>query len=81
MAKRFEKARAYTEKYKNLLLPCRFCHNPDIRIVSDRGMFPPRDEWSVVCTTPKCHCTCGYTSVRAAIAAWNGSASKTDTVG
>lgn len=81
MAKRFEKAKVYTEKYKSVLLPCRFCHNPDIRIVSERGMFPPRDEWSVVCMTPKCDCTRGYTSVKAAIAAWNENAQRSCTIG
>ena len=33
MAKRFEKAKEYTEKYKSELLPCKVCGNTDVRIV------------------------------------------------
>ena len=71
MAKRFEKARQYTEKYKDKLIPCKYCGNNDIRIVSDRSIFQPRDEWAVVCTTKSCDSTSSYTSVKAAIEAWN----------
>lgn len=73
MAKRFEKAKEYTEKYKNQLLPCRYCGNTDIRIVSDRTIFPSpsRDGWSVCCSTKSCDCTNVYTSVKKAIEAWN----------
>lgn len=71
MANRFEQAKLYTQKYKHLLLPCKWCGNTEIHIVSDRGIFPPRNEWSVVCTTPKCDCTRGYTSVRTAVTKWN----------
>lgn len=64
MAKRFEKAREYTKKYGPQLLPCRFCGNTDIRIVSDRTIFPPKDGWGVVCTTDSCDSTITYTSFR-----------------
>lgn len=78
MAKRFEKAKAYTEKYRDVLLPCRYCHNTDIRIESERTMTPgaTRDAWSVTCSTPKCDCTSAYTSVKDAVAAWNIMAAK-----
>ena len=74
MAKRFEKAKYYTEKYKSVLLPCKYCRNTDIRIVSDRtGVIgDTKDGWSVVCTTKSCDCTGVYTSVKKAIEAWNG---------
>ena len=72
MAMRFEKAKEYTQKYKNILQPCRHCGNTDIRIVSDRSIFVRKcNTWSVVCTTPGCDCTAEYTSVRAAVHAWN----------
>lgn len=71
MAKRFDKAKEYTEKYRHLLLPCRWCGNTDIRIVSDRMLFPPKDGWSVCCSTHACDCTSTYTSVREAIERWN----------
>ena len=75
MARRFEKAKEYTQKYKSVLLPCRVCGNTDIRIVSDRAMFPPRDVWGVICTTPKCDCIRPRTSVRESVRAWNERAS------
>lgn len=65
MAKRFAKAKYYTEKYKNILKPCKYCENTDVRIASDVN------GWSVVCMTPKCDCTKTYTSVKKAIEAWN----------
>ena len=72
MAKRFDLAKRYTEKYKSALLPCRFCGNPDIRIESDRMMFPvPRDGWYVCCSTRACDCTGTYSGVRDAIKRWN----------
>lgn len=73
MAKRFEKANAYTEKYKHLLQPCQECGNADIHIVSDKmGVIgDSRNGWSVVCTTPCCDCTQPFTSVKKAIEAWN----------
>lgn len=72
MAKRFEKAKEYTQKYKTLLRPCRYCKSTDIRIVSDRSIFGKKgNTWSVVCATPGCDCTGEYTSVRLAIKAWN----------
>ena len=71
MARRFEKAREYTEKYKAVLLPCKHCGCTGVEIVSERTIFPPRDGWSVTCTTPKCDCTGVYTSVRAAVRRWN----------
>lgn len=72
MAKRFELAKKYTEKYKSVLLPCRFCGNTDIKIVSDRTIFPkPRDVWSVVCTTPYCDSSNYHSCVKGAVEAWN----------
>lgn len=71
MAKRFEKAKYYTEKYKKTLTPCRYCGNADILVVSDRTIFPPKDGWSVCCSTHNCDATGVYTSVKEAIEAWN----------
>lgn len=71
MAKRFEKAKEYTEKYKNILLPCRICGNKNIIIVSDRMIFPSKDAWSVCCSTHNCDCVGNYTSVKEAIKKWN----------
>lgn len=71
MAKRFEKAKAYTEKYKNQLLPCRCCGNTDIRIESERMIFAARDGWSVTCSTHACDCTGVYTKVVDAVKRWN----------
>lgn len=65
MAKRHEKAKYYTEKYKSILKPCKHCGNKDILIASET------DGWSVVCTTKSCDCTATYTSVRKAIERWN----------
>lgn len=71
MSKRFEQAKNYTQKYKNILLPCHVCGNTDIRIVSDRDIFPPKNVWGVCCATHACECTSTYTSVRKAIKEWN----------
>lgn len=73
MAKRFEKAKAYTEKYKHLLQPCQYCGNTDVRIMSDRmGVIgATRDGYSVCCQTPHCDCTATFTSVKKAIESWN----------
>lgn len=76
MAKRFEQAKAYTERYRSVLLPCRICGNTDVRIVSDRDMFPARNVWGVACMTPKCDCGKCFTSVKAAVQAWNEQAQK-----
>lgn len=71
MAKRFEKAMEYTKKYKKDLNPCKFCGGSDIRIVSERTIFPAKDGWSVCCSTHNCDATGTYTSVKKAIEAWN----------
>lgn len=71
MAKRFDKAKEYTQKYKHMLLPCRYCGNTDIHIVSDRTIFDPYDVWYVCCSTRACDCTADFTSVQAAIRQWN----------
>ena len=71
MARRFEKANEYTEKYKDTLLPCGVCGNTDVRIISDRMIFAAKDGWSVCCTTKRCDCTGVYTSVKAAVKRWN----------
>lgn len=73
MAKRFEKAKAYTEKYKHLLQPCQYCGNTDVRIASDRTSVigEGKDGYFVACTTPHCDCTDTFTSVKRAIDKWN----------
>lgn len=73
MANRFERAKQYTQKYKSILLPCRFCGNTDIRVESERTLTPgnTKDAWSICCSTPKCDCTGSYTSVKAAANRWN----------
>lgn len=71
MSKRFEQAKKYTQKYKEILFPCHVCGNKDIRIVSDRGIFPPRNLWSVCCSNYACECTGSYISVKEAIQQWN----------
>ena len=69
MAKRFELAKEYTEKFKGILLPCKYCGNTDIRIASDR--LTTKNGWSVCCSTHACDCTGVYTSVKDAIRRWN----------
>lgn len=76
MSKRFEKAKYYTEKYKDQLFPCKYCGNTDICIGSDREIFgtngrPPKEIWFVACMTPKCDTTGGSTSVIKEIIKWN----------
>ena len=72
MAKRFEKAIYYTEKYKSILKPCKYCGNKDIRIVSERTYeWNAKDGWSVCCSTQNCDFTIPYTSVKKAIEKWN----------
>ena len=70
MSKRFELAEKYTQKYKAQLSPCPVCGNTDIRIVSDRGIFPSRNLWGVVCTRKNCECTGAYPKVKEAVAHW-----------
>lgn len=70
MAKRFELAKKYTEKYKSVLNPCKHCGNTDVRIESDRSVFPPKNQWSVCCATHACDCTGSYDKVKDAVAAW-----------
>lgn len=72
MAKRFDLAKKYTQKYKHLLPPCKYCGNTDIRIVSDRTILvKPRNVWSVCCSTPSCDCTAEFVRVQDAVDAWN----------
>ncbi len=72
MAKRFNKAREYTKKYKNKLLPCKYCGSNDIHITTERMVFnDPKNYWCVTCSTPFCDCTKFYTSVKQAIKSWN----------
>lgn len=79
MAKRFEKAREYTEKYKSVLLPCKYCGCKDIQITSEKMvMNDPKNYWCVTCSTYGCDCTGFYTSVRMAIKKWNERHSKND---
>ena len=72
MAQRHEQAKRYTEKYKSILLPCKYCGNTDINIVSERHFFGDnRVYWSVCCSTHACDCTGDYPRVKDAVAAWN----------
>lgn len=72
MAKRYEQGKRYTEKYKDILLPCRYCGNTSVHIVSDRGMFGDQKVyWSVVCETTNCDCTSTFTKVVDAVNRWN----------
>ena len=84
MSKRFEQAKAYTEKYRDKLSPCRYCGNTDIRIASDResvvvgvdrkagtARVRYRNVWCVVCSTDHCDCSKEFTSVRKAVEHWN----------
>ncbi len=72
MAKRFKLAKKYTEKYKNVLLPCKYCGNKDVHITSERMvMNDPKNYWCVTCSTHACDCTNFYTSVKVAIKMWN----------
>lgn len=69
MANRFEKAREYTRKYKDVLLPCKECGSHDIQIVSDRTIFDPHNVWSVDCVCG--NCVYGRKRVKDAIEKWN----------
>jgi len=71
MAKRFEMAKKYTEKYKDVLLPCRICGNRNIVISSERTISFPENVWSVCCSTHACDCTAGYKKVKDAVQKWN----------
>ena len=71
MSKRFEQAKQYTQKYKDILLPCKYCGSQDVHITSERSIFGAKNEWAVSCTTRSCDCTGQYTSVRKAVQAWN----------
>lgn len=71
MAKRFEKAREYTEKYKDVLRPCKYCKNTDIVIASERMFGDNKNYWSVCCSTIGCDCTGNFTSVKKAVESWN----------
>lgn len=69
MAKRFETAKKYTEKYKDVLVACRFCKGKDLRITSDRTIFNPRNVWSVDCACG--NCVYGLIRVKDAVKRWN----------
>lgn len=68
MAKRFDKAREYTKKYKNMLLPCKVCGNKEITITSD--IFCGKYYWCVNCSTKGCN-YCSDTSITKVIKKWN----------
>ncbi len=71
MAKRFEDAKRFTEKFKDKILPCRSCGSKNVRVVSERSIFDSKNVWYIGC----CDCPdCGpeSTSVRKAIKFWNG---------
>ena len=70
MAKRYEKAREYTLKYRGQLRPCFFCGNKELDVYSDRSTFPSRDVWGISCS--KCgDCVRPDTSVRRVVEYWN----------
>lgn len=69
MAKRFDKAKEYTEKYKDMLAPCKYCGSSDVIITSERVVGETR--WTVNCTTHACDCTAFCTSVKEAVKKWN----------
>ncbi len=72
MARRHEMAKRYTEKYRDVLLPCKHCGNQEIVIVSERHLFGDNKVyWSVCCTSHACDCTGDYTRVRDAVNRWN----------
>lgn len=75
MAKRFEKAREYTQKYKPILLPCKECGCEDIKILSDRTIFNPKNVWSVSCSNCG-ECVYGFARVNDAVQRWNEKMSK-----
>ena len=70
MAKRFEDARRYTEKYKDIILPCRYCKSEDVEIVSDRAIFENKNLFLVRCRNCP-DCGPENTSVKKAIELWN----------
>lgn len=78
---RFDLAKKYTQKYKAQLLPCKYCKSTDVRIVSERTVFNPKNVWSVCCTTPRCDCVTNYDRVVDAVAAWNRNADREDLEG
>lgn len=69
MANRFEMAKKYTEKYKSMLVACKFCKRSDIRITSDRTIINPRNVWSVDCSCG--NCVYGSIRVKDAVRRWN----------
>lgn len=80
MAQRFAQAKKYTQKYKDILHPCKYCGNTDIVIASDRHLFGDHKAyWSVCCSTHACDCTGDYTSVKDAVEAWNKKHNKEET--
>lgn len=70
MSKRFDDAKRYTKKYREKLLPCRYCGGKKIWIASERSTFMPRNVWIIGCENCK---DCGgyFTSVREAVKQWN----------
>lgn len=70
MAKRFEKAKQYTERYKTILKPCKNCGSTNIHITSDRTIFDPKNVWSVNCVDCG-NCVCHKSKVKDAVEKWN----------
>lgn len=70
MANRFEKAKQYTEKYKSILKPCKYCKSTNIHIISDRTIFNPKNVWSVDCADCG-DCVYGEPTVKSAVEKWN----------
>lgn len=66
-----EKAKRYTEMYRGVLHPCKYCGNTDIQIWYDRSVIgPTKYSWTVNCMTPNCDFTLD-TSIRRAVEKWN----------
>lgn len=70
MAKRFEKAKEYTAKYKSVLAPCKYCGNTEIIITSERSIFENKNLWAVTCITRSCDFAID-SNVKRAIQKWN----------
>ena len=83
MSKIYEKTRTLSKKYKDKLLPCKYCGNANIVIALDRESIPfinpdgKRDSrgtryvWYVACSTRACDCGPSFSCVKKAVAAWN----------
>lgn len=73
MAKRFEKAKQYTERDKVILQPCKNCGSTNILIIPDtpdRTIFVSKNVWSVNCVDCG-NCVYGKSKVKDVVEKWN----------